>query len=53
MDLNIFLIYQNQIIMSMIHYSPIYIDIIYMGMPYTRTVHLCVCFSYSKNGEAF
>jgi len=53
MDLNIFLIYQNQIIMFMILYSAVFIDIVCMVMPYTPTLHLCVCFSYSKNEEAF
>ena len=53
MDLNIFLIYQNQLIMFMNLYSAVCIDIVCIGMPYIPTLHLCVCFSYSKNGEAF
>jgi hypothetical protein len=54
MDLNIFLIYQNQLIMFMILYSTIFIDIVCMDMQCTpTTLHLCVCFNYSKNGEPF
>jgi len=40
-------------IMFMILYSAICTDIVCIGMPYTATLHSCVCFSYSKNGEAF